>query len=171
MTSRRTSLRLALSTGIAALMLIIAGTLSPASAATATWMYMNDLGQPCLTSSTASSNIWVQYSCSGNGATTWHWGSETNSWQGHTMRRLVSNASGDCLTTDYGADTNNVYGAPCGGGRTGQFWTADNDQIQNQNTNYLRTSDSGDGVFTSPKSVIADYGINETRFVWWGFLL
>ncbi|WP_189192601.1 hypothetical protein [Streptomyces albiflavescens] len=171
MTSRRASLRLALSTGLATFMLTIAGTLSPASAATTDWMYNNDFGQPCLTSSTASSNIWVQYSCSGNGGTLWHWGSESNQWQGHTMRRLVSNANGDCLTTDVGAETNDVYAAPCGGGRSGQFWTADNDHIQNQNGNYLRTSDSGDGVYTSPYSVVDKYGINSTRFVWWGFHL
>lgn len=157
--------------GVAAFMLAIAGALTPASAAGASWMYYNGYAAPCLTSSTASNNVWVQYSCRDIGAMTWHWGSESNQWDGHTMRRLVSDASGDCLTTDVGAETNDVYTAPCGNGRSGQFWTADNEQIQNQNGNYLRTSDSGAGtsVYTSPYSVVFEYNIDPDRFVWFGF--
>ena len=70
MTSRKASLRLTLPMGIAAFVLTIAGPLAPASAA-GSWMYIDDVGQPCLTSSTASDNIWVQYDCQAIGATLW----------------------------------------------------------------------------------------------------
>lgn len=65
----------------------------------------------------------------------WKWGAEENTWNGHTMRRLVSLDSGDCLTTD---DLNfaEVYTAPCGS-HSGQFWTNDNQKLQNQNGNWL----------------------------------
>ncbi|MFF5005017.1 hypothetical protein ACFY3G_19600 [Streptomyces phaeochromogenes] len=166
MTSRRTSLRLGLSMGLSALLLAVAGALTPAAAAT-NWSYWNDFGQPCLRSSTASTNVWVSTTCPDNSSVWWHWGTESNQWGGHTMRRLVSNANGGCLTTDVGAETNAVRTEPCGN-RSGQFWTADGDYFRNQNGNYLRTSPSGDGVYTSPWSVIADYNIDITRFVWWG---
>ena len=130
---------------IAAFVLTIAGALTPASAV-GSWMYINDVGQPCLTSSTASNNIWVQCNCQAIGVTLWRWGSETNQWNGHAMRRLVSNAGGACLATDRGAETNDVCAAPCGNGRTGQFWTADNDSMQNRNGTWLRTSPSRDGL-------------------------
>ncbi len=154
--------------GVSALMLTIAGTLSPASAAT-NWAYHNDWGQPCLRSSTASSNVWVSTSCPDNSSIWWHWGTDSNQWGGHTMRRLVSNANSECLTTDVGAVTNAVRTEPCSSGRSGQFWTADGDYFQNQNGNYLRTSASGDGVYTSPYSVVADYNIDRSRLVWWGW--
>ncbi|MEU9172197.1 hypothetical protein AB0D34_31150 [Streptomyces sp. NPDC048420] len=73
----------------------------------------------------------------------------------------MSNANGNCITTDNGSETNVGYAAPSGGGRSGQFWTADDDQIQNQNQNgdYLRNSDSGDGVYTSGTTT-DDCGMN-----------
>lgn len=76
----------------------------------------------------------------------WHWGTETNTWNGHAMRRLVSNASGDGLTSDYVNGNDSVLMAPCGGDRSGQFWTADDDHMQNQNRLYLGTWLTGAGL-------------------------
>ncbi|MFE0628230.1 hypothetical protein ACFW3D_14820 [Streptomyces sp. NPDC058864] len=73
---------------------------------------------------------------------TWHWGSESGTWGGHTMRRLVNNYTGDCLTTDTG-DFANVYMEPCGS-HSGQFWTSDNQKLQNQNGNWLYYGNPGD---------------------------
>ena len=56
------------------------------------------------------------------------------------MKRLVNNGTGDCLTTDDKSDWNTVWMSPCGGGRSGQFWTADDGTIQNQNHNYLTSA-------------------------------
>ncbi len=59
------------------------------------------------------------------------------------MRRLVSNFTGDCLTTADNPGGNSVWLSPCGGDRSGQFWTADNSRIQNQNANFLWAEDAG----------------------------
>ncbi|MEV8395125.1 MULTISPECIES: hypothetical protein [unclassified Streptomyces] len=56
------------------------------------------------------------------------------------MKRLVNVATGACLTTDDKTELNGVWLAPCGN-RSGQFWTADDKRIQNQNGNFL-TNDS-----------------------------
>ncbi|MGW6241286.1 hypothetical protein [Streptomyces sp. NPDC055094] len=52
------------------------------------------------------------------------------------MKRLVNVATGACLTTDNKSEWNTVWLAPCGN-RSGQFWTADGNRIQNQNGNFL----------------------------------
>ncbi|MFE6285862.1 hypothetical protein [Streptomyces sp. NPDC057877] len=139
MTSRRAKLRLTVSMALAAFMLTLTGALTPAAAAT-NWYFVSDYAFACL-KAPEGSRPYVG-DCSGI-SHTWHWGSESNSWDGHSMRRLVNNQSGDCLTTDDAVDTNSVWMAPCGGGRSGQFWTADSAFLQNQNGNHLGVYDSG----------------------------
>ncbi|MFJ9631716.1 hypothetical protein ACIQPR_34425 [Streptomyces sp. NPDC091280] len=148
MTSRKASKRLALPMGIAAFTLSVAGALTPASAAGADWVFYSGADNlKCLHGSTASDRVWVEECGSGAGPL-WHWGTESNQWDGHTMKRLVSNANGGCLTTDSGSASNDVYAAPCGNGRSGQFWTADGKYLQNQNHSYLSFSGSGAAVYT-----------------------
>lgn len=77
------------------------------------------------------------------------------------MRRLVSNSTGSCLTTDDQTNYNAVWLSPCGGGRSGQFWTADNGLIQNQNRNLLAAEGNGD-LFT------AYYELVLSHFKWQG---
>ncbi|MFF2385673.1 hypothetical protein [Streptomyces sp. NPDC058108] len=149
MTFRRTSKRLALSVGAAAFMLSMAGALTPASAAGADWVFFPDADNgKCLLGSTASNNAWVGTDCGAGAGPLWHWGTESNQWEGHSMKRLVSNANGGCLTTDSGATKNDVYVAPCGNGRSGQFWTADGKYMQNQNHSYLSFSGVGAAIYT-----------------------
>ncbi|MGW4669132.1 hypothetical protein [Streptomyces sp. NPDC004324] len=80
-------------------------------------------------------------------AARWHWGTETNTWNGHAMRRLVNNISGDCLTSLYATGSDDVDMEPCSADRSGQFWTADNGHLQNQNHLYLGTFPTGTGVY------------------------
>ncbi|MER6443530.1 hypothetical protein ABT275_45870 [Streptomyces sp. NPDC001185] len=47
-----------------------------------------------------------------------------------------------------GATKNDVYVAPCGNGRSGQFWTADGKYMQNQNHSYLSFSGVGAAIYT-----------------------
>ncbi|GAX52384.1 hypothetical protein [Streptomyces olivochromogenes] len=81
------------------------------------------------------------------------------------MRRLVNNISGDCLTSDYATGGDDVYMAPCGGDRSGQFWTADDGHIQNQNHLYLGTFPSGTGVYMASW---LDEEPNLSTFAWSG---
>ncbi|MFK0153463.1 hypothetical protein ACIQVL_11565 [Streptomyces sp. NPDC090499] len=131
-------MRLTLPMGLAAFMLAIASAFTPASAA-ANWHFFNAYSGQCLKVGTAGAPFLG--SCSGTYL--WHWGSDTNTWQGHSMRRLVNNSTGDCLTTEDVGTYNAVWTAPCGGGRSGQFWTADGDLIENQNWTYLYVSSGG----------------------------
>ncbi|MGW1785571.1 hypothetical protein ACWCQQ_41760 [Streptomyces sp. NPDC002143] len=152
-------------TTVAAFLLALTGALTPASAAGTNWEYVNGYQGECLR--TTAGGTPVVGSCAGTNHL-WHWGAETNTWNGHAMRRLVNNASGDCLTSDYANNSNAVLMAPCGGGRSGQFWTADNGYMQNQNHLYLGTYGSTAGLYT------ADWG-NEapsaTSFFWSGYIV
>ncbi|MFE2586385.1 hypothetical protein [Streptomyces sp. NPDC059378] len=150
MTFRKASKKLALSLGTAAFMLSMAGALTPASAAGADWIFYSGRNNAkCLNGSTASDRVWAG-ACGSGAGPLWHWGTESQQWNGHKMMRLVSNANGGCLTTDSGASKNDVYNAPCGNGRSGQFWTADGKFLQNQNHSYLAYFNDGDGVYTIP---------------------
>ncbi|MEU1201255.1 hypothetical protein ABZ446_34265 [Streptomyces sp. NPDC005813] len=70
-------------------MLAATGAISPASAATATWVYYSDFysGQ-CLQ---VDGTYPFSGACYSGSKAEWHWGSESNTWQGHTMKRLVNN--------------------------------------------------------------------------------
>ncbi|MFG2940598.1 hypothetical protein [Streptomyces sp. NPDC048282] len=63
------------------------------------------------------------------------------------MRRLVNNASGDCLASDYANGSSAVLMAACGGDRSGQSWTADDGHTQNQNRPCLGNYTSGTAIF------------------------
>ncbi|WP_225823097.1 hypothetical protein [Streptomyces naphthomycinicus] len=164
MNSPRTSLRVAVPMALSALVLSVAGSLSPASATTY-WSYTNDYEGTCLTSSTSTDSVWTA-ACDDSLVTrNWYWGSETfTDWTGITYRRLVSRANGDCLTTDGKTNTNAVWTAPCGGARD-QWWNADYREMYNANGNYLRSSGNGDAVYASPWGLS---GIEETRYKWYG---
>ncbi|MGW6600916.1 hypothetical protein [Streptomyces sp. NPDC055036] len=139
MTSLRGKLRFAVPLGLSALMLAVSGALTPASAATH-WSYASGHTSMCLSAMTNGDKV-TTFDCNPrNNQQRWYWGSESNSWQGHTMKRLVNVATGACLTTDDKTELNGVWLAPCGN-RSGQFWTADDKRIQNQNGNFL-TNDS-----------------------------
>ncbi|MFI6279228.1 hypothetical protein [Streptomyces sp. NPDC050988] len=167
MTSWRARLRLAMPAAIAAFLLAITGALTPASASASagtTWEYVSGYQGNCLRA--APGGAPVTGSCTGTNHL-WHWGTETNTWNGHAMRRLVNNASGDCLTSDYASGRYTVSMAPCGGDRSGQFWTADNEHMQNQNHLYLGVY-SGAGIFMS------DWGNgvpSSTTFTWFGYVV
>ncbi|WP_405534839.1 RICIN domain-containing protein [Streptomyces sp. NBC_00075] len=156
----RTKLRLTVPAGLAALTLATAGALSPASAAT-NWSYRNGYGS-CLNVGGWGSNEYViTIDCYDTTSQLFHWGSESNTWQGHTMRRLVNNYSGNCVTTDNATELNAVWMSPCGGGRSGQFWTADDGRIQNQNGNFLIGDDIG------PLNTVRELGTG-AAFQWIG---
>ncbi|MFJ5115280.1 hypothetical protein ACIQAD_32045 [Streptomyces sp. NPDC088551] len=158
-TLRSEKLRFAVPMGLSALMLAVSGALSPASAATH-WAYQNgNGGGPCL-SSTSDGGSATALSCANTIRQQWYWGSESNSWQGHTMKRLVNVATGACLTTDNKSEWNAVWLAPCGN-RSGQFWTADDDRIQNQNGNFL-INDGDDALHT-----VREYS-DSIEFLWVG---
>lgn len=142
--------------GLASFMLAITGALSPASAAT-NWSFVNGYQGLCLKAPAGS----APYVGSCSGAYLWHWGSETNTWDGHSMRRLVNNTTGDCLTSPDVFDFNQVTMEPCGNGRSGQFWTADGDRIQNQNANYLATYPDGD--------LYSHAYVNATEYSWFDY--
>ncbi|MFJ9034945.1 hypothetical protein ACIRQP_42440 [Streptomyces sp. NPDC102274] len=69
--------------------------------------------------------------------------------------------TGACLTTDNKTELNAVWLAPCGN-RSGQFWTADNSRLQNQNGNFL--IDDGDNDLHT----VREY-TNSNEFVWVGW--
>ncbi|MEV6765854.1 hypothetical protein AB0N16_35535 [Streptomyces sp. NPDC051105] len=97
----------------------------------------------------------------------WYWGSEAfTNIAGETFHRLVSRANGDCLTTDQKTATNAVRTSPCGGS-TGQWWDY-GEALTNYDSDMLRTSSNGDAVYSSPYSVVDQYGIEPGRFTWWG---
>ncbi|WP_033324262.1 hypothetical protein [Streptomyces yerevanensis] len=168
MTSRRASLRLVVPVGLASLVLAAAGTLTPASAAT-NWSYMNDYEGNCLASSTTTSNVWSATCNDSLSTRTWHWGATSYSLGGHTWRRLVSNANGDCLSTAFNSSAlaNPVWTSPCGRD-VEQFWTGDGNRLQSADDTFLRTSGNGDAVYADYYSVVSSHGIEPERFVWWG---
>ncbi|QOV40930.1 hypothetical protein IM697_22670 [Streptomyces ferrugineus] len=166
MTSPRTVLRLTLPPALSALLLAVAGSLSTASAETY-WTFRNDHEGTCLTSSTTTGNVWSA-TCNDSLATRrWYW---TNDFEygGHRWGRLVSSANGDCLTSDYKTETNVVWTSNCGNGGWGQIWSGDSNRLTNWLGPMLRTSANGDAVYTSPITVVDKYGIESTRFRWWG---
>ncbi|MFI6037892.1 hypothetical protein ACIBBD_27690 [Streptomyces sp. NPDC051315] len=145
--------------GLSVLTLATAGTLSSASAATTTWKYQSYYNGECLASNAGYA---LTETCQPYTNQRWHWGSESNTWQGHTMRRLVNEYTGECLTTDNKSELNAVWMSPCGGGRSGQFWTADNKHIQNQNGTFLTAN--GDGSLTTVRE-----GSDANAFLWYGW--
>jgi hypothetical protein len=142
--------RVTLPVGLAALALSAAGTLSTASAAT-DWVYRNAYEGNCLTASTVTDNVWSG-PCNQSPGTYWFWGNER--WDdypnGRTYRRLVSSATGECLTTDQKTSTNAVWTSPCGSGNGQQFWNADYSDLRNLDGDSLRTSANGDAVYSTP---------------------
>lgn len=166
MTSRRRTLRVTVPVGLSALMLAVAGSLSTASAET-WWSYSNERTGACITSSTVSDKVWGGACNDALDTRNWAWGSETYTNVFGVNRRFVSRANGECLTTDDKTDTNTVWTSPCGSAG-GQWWNGDDRMFQNANGNYLRTSSNGDALYTSPYSVVEDYGIEPSRFTWWG---
>ncbi|MFF4549255.1 hypothetical protein [Streptomyces sp. NPDC001435] len=158
------TLRLTVPMGLAALMLTVAGSLSTASAAT-DWTYKNAYEGNCLTASTVTDRVWSG-SCNQSPGTYWNWGGET--WQdypsGRTYRRLVSAATGQCLTTDTKSATNALWMSACGNGPD-QFWNADYDDLRNLDGNLLRTSANGDAVYSTPWG---QDGIETSRWTWYG---
>jgi hypothetical protein len=163
MTFWKTSRRLAVPAGLAALMLAAGGTLSYASAAN--WTYMNDYEGNCLISSTTSDDI-KSGACNDSLSTrNWHWGTQTTTGFGYTFRRLVSNANGDCLTTDFKSANNAVWASPCGSGGM-QWWNGDGNMLMNTYSHQLRSSANGDAVYSSTGDVVGQ--IEPERWVWWG---
>lgn len=168
MTSRRRHLRLTVPVGLSALLLTVAGSLSPASAAT-NWSYMNDYEGQCLASSTTTSNVWSA-SCDDSLSTrTWHWGATSYVNGQHTYRRLVSNANGDCLSTQFNssATANPVWTSPCGRD-VEQFWTGDGNRLTSNDGTLLRTSANASAVYADFYDVVDTHGVEPERFVWWG---
>ncbi|MFF4835480.1 hypothetical protein [Streptomyces sp. NPDC001315] len=160
------ALRLTLPVGLAALMLTAAGSMSTASAATH-WVYRNAYENNCLTASTVTDNVWSG-PCNEGPGTYWYWGSEsTTDYFGVTFHRLVSLATGDCLTTDAKTDTNAVWMSPCGSAPN-QWWNGDGNNLETDSVwggNYLRTSANGDAVYTTPYT---QAGIEPARWTWYG---
>ncbi|MFK0158628.1 hypothetical protein ACIQVK_41990 [Streptomyces sp. NPDC090493] len=144
MTSRRARLTLAIPTAVAAFLLAIGGALTPANAADTYWQYVNGRSGTCLRAGINGDP--VVGTCS-DVYSYWYWGTDTNTWNGHTMRRLVNAVSGDCLTSDYATGGDSVLMEPCSADRSGQFWTADDGHIQNQNHLYMGTFPTGTGVY------------------------
>ena len=173
MTLRRRTLSVTVPIGLSALMLTVAGSLSTASAAT-NWQYQNEHEGTCLASSPTTSSVWTA-SCNGTFSwVSWHWGAQSyTSWDGHVMRRLVSNANGGCLTTnlDGNSTANAVWTEPCGHA-VPQFWTGDDNRLKNDIGQGrwlgLRTSDNGSAVYTDYYSVVDSHNIDPSSFVWWG---
>ncbi|MET9122126.1 hypothetical protein [Streptomyces sp. NPDC004528] len=133
----RSWLRITVPATLSALLLALTGAISPASAAGASWTYTTDAIRANCLRVDVDGKTPIADICVNGDSNRWHWGAESNTWQGHSMKRLVNDDTGDCLTTDDKTDWNAVWMAPCGGGRSGQFWTADGGTIQNQNWNYL----------------------------------
>ncbi|MET7497156.1 hypothetical protein [Streptomyces sp900116325] len=156
------SLRLAVPMGFAALMLTVAGSISPASAAITYWSYANDYEGNCLASSTTTDNVWTATCDDGLSTRNWQWGSSHTDSHGYQWRQLVSRANGHCLTTDNETQNNAVWTSPCGNAPD-QWWSGDNNGLQNENGNHLRSSANGDAVYTSPP-----YLVEAERYVWWG---
>jgi hypothetical protein len=163
MSSWRTSLRLAVPAGATALLLAAGGTLSYASAAN--WTYMNDYEGNCLVASATTDKVWSDTCNDALSTRNWHWGSATQDGFGYTFRRLVSNANGDCLTTDWKSQNNAVWTSPCGGSGQ-QFWNGDDNRLMNLWAHQLRTSDNGVAIYSSTAEVTDQIPIE--RFVWWG---
>jgi hypothetical protein len=149
----------AVACAVAAACIAAIGTSTPAQAATYYSFKTGGSHGYCLLDDAGTDVIAGDICGSADSDLAWKWGAEENTWNGHTMRRLVSLDSGDCLTTD---DLNvaAVYTAPCGS-HSGQFWTNDNQKLQNQNGNWLyygdvtenkfgRTVYSGDEALGSP---------------------
>jgi hypothetical protein len=159
------ALRVTLPVGLAALMLAVAGSMSTASAETY-WVYKNAYEGNCLTASTTTDSVWSG-SCNQSVGTYWDWGSQT--WtdypSGRTYKRLVSRATGDCLTTDQKTTTNAVWMSPCGSGSGHQFWNGDNNYLDNLDGYSLRTSANGDAVYSTPWG---QSGIEVQRWTWNG---
>lgn len=159
------TLRLTVPVGLAALLLTVAGSMSTAFART-DWVYKNAYEGNCLTASTVTDNVWSG-PCNQGIGTYWFWGSET--WDdypnGRTYRRLVSAATGDCLTTDQKTATNTLWMSPCGSGLGHQFWNADYSDLHNLNGDSLRTSANGDAVYSTPWG---QDGIEVARWTWNG---
>jgi hypothetical protein len=154
----------AVPTGLAALMIATAGVLSPASAAT-NWTYMNDYEGNCLVASSTTDSVWSG-ACNDSLATRrWHWGAQSTTAFGYTFRRLVSNANGDCLTTDFKSANNAVWTSPCGSGGM-QWWNGDDNRLMNTYAHQLRSSANGDAVYSSTADVVGQ--IEPERWVWWG---
>lgn len=161
------ALRLTVPMGLAALMLTVAGSMSPASATTY-WSYMNDHEGNCLTSSTVSDSVWSDTCNDSLNTRNWYWGSYSVDIDGHTWRQLVSKANGGCLSTDNKTLANAVWAGDCGS-NAALLWSADGNRIRNYlYGTYLRTSDNGNAVYVSPLSVINSNGIDASAFVWWG---
>jgi hypothetical protein len=159
------TLRLTVPMGLAALMLTVAGSMSPASATTY-WVYQNAYEGNCLTASTSTESVWSG-ACNQGIGTYWFWGSETwyDTYSQRTYRRLVSAANGECVTTDTKTDINAVWMSPCGSGSGHQFWNADYNDLHNLDGNDLRTSANGDAVYSTPWG---QSGIETARWTWYG---
>lgn len=153
--------------GLATLMLTVAGSLSTASAAT-NWTYMNDAEGNCLASSPTTSNVWSATCNDSLSTRNWHWGpdSYTRNYDGRVFRRLISNANGNCLTTDAKTATNAVWTSACGNA-PGQWWSGDGNMLECDTvlSEFLRTSDSGDAVYATE---YGQSGIDLSRWRWWG---
>ncbi|MDH6219357.1 hypothetical protein [Streptomyces pseudovenezuelae] len=155
--------------GLSALMLTVAGSLSTASAAT-NWQYSSEHEGTCLASSPTTSSVWTA-DCHGTFSwVSWHWGADSiTTPTGQVMRRLVSNANGDCLGTRVDSDAlaNPVFTSACGR-NDNQFWSGDSHRLENDNEMELRTSDNGSAVYTDYYSVVDSHNIDPSSFVWWG---
>ncbi|MER5602588.1 RICIN domain-containing protein [Streptomyces sp. NPDC002265] len=165
MKSLRT-VRLALPMAFATLMLTIAGSMSNASAV-AYWSYRNDWEGECLVASTVSDKVWSD-TCNDQLPTrNWYWGSDSYTLGGIVWRQLVSASNGLCLTTDAKTATNAVWMSGCGNA-AGQWWSNDGDYLtcDIDGRVYLRTSDNGAAVYTTPTR--SQSGIEPERWRWWG---
>ncbi|MHC3471899.1 hypothetical protein ACYF6T_24820 [Streptomyces sp. 7R007] len=166
MSSGRTTLRLTVPVGLAALTLVATGALTPASAATY-WTFRNDYEGTCLTASGTTDSVWTAACDDSLASRNWYWSSdELTDINGVAFHRLVSKVNGKCLTTDQKTATNVVWTSTCGGS-SGQFWRG-SDSLTNYDGDLLRSSSNGDAVYASPISVVNQYGIEPERFIWWG---
>ncbi|MEU6347404.1 hypothetical protein ABZ883_41475 [Streptomyces sp. NPDC046977] len=172
------TLRVTLPLALAAFTLAVTGSLSTASATTY-WSFRNGHMDACLVTSPSTDSVWWD-TCNDSLATrNYYYGQEAYDADGHTMRRLVSRANGDCLTTALGSNTNAVWMALCGSDPN-QFWTNDGNYLSSDwlevpppgggglktHFVYLRTSDNGKNVYTTPD--IGQPGIDIAQWKWYG---
>lgn len=145
--------RLALTTGLAASLVAVSGSLTPASAAAVYWTFKSGQSGKCLTGS-STGKVWVA-GCTGGKTQQWDW-----IGGGRTYNELKNRATGTCLTTDWKTYNNAVWLSRCNSSRPAS-------QLFGYGDGYIGAYDSlGDMWFyrlrTSPSGSAAVYSSHIT---------
>jgi hypothetical protein len=161
---KSTSRRIVLTTGLAASVLAVSNSFTPASAATY-WTFKSKQNGKCLTGS-SSGKVWVA-GCNGGKTQQWDWiGS------GKIYNQLKNRSAGTCLTTDWKTYNNSLWLGSCNSARPkSQLFSFSNGHIHAYDIGSwsfyrLRTSPSGNAAVYS--SHIVSSGIAEKYFQWKG---